>query len=195
MAPDNRAAAFGLGVEFGAPYIVVVLAALACTTTLDPSIELGEDDGSAGTGGQPVANCELFTSETKEYLMCPERLSQEAAAADCERRDASLVAVESAEENAFVATNSELVTMGDWWLGGTRDDAFVWSWPDGAVFWRGGPDGMAETGAFVRWKPGEPNNSSTTSPDPERCLALTPADDWNDRACALRVPYICERSP
>ena len=83
--------------------------------------------------------------------------------------------------------------MGDLWLGGARNDAYVWSWPDGTVFWRGGPDGMADDGAFAHWKPGEPNNASTTSPDPERCLAITPAGDWNDRACELRLPYICER--
>jgi hypothetical protein len=189
----RNAEAFGLAMEFGAPRIVSVLTALACTNTLDPSVVV-VDDGDAGTGGAPLATCELFTSEASEYMFCPEPLDRGAAAADCARRNATLVAVESPEENDFIATISESVLTGDWWLGGTRDDALVWSWPDGTVFWRGGPDGVAETGAFVRWKPGEPNNASTTSSDPEGCLAITPADDWNDRACELRVPYVCERS-
>ncbi len=173
-----------------------MLAAVACTTaTLDPSVVVGTDDGGAGTGGAPLTTCELFTTETAEYMICPERLGYEAAAADCQRRDATLVAVGSAEENDFIVVSAEAVVMGDLWLGGTRNDGLVWSWPDGTVFWRGGPDGVAEDGVFVFWKLGEPNNASTTSPNPERCLAVTPADDWNDRACELRLPYICERSP
>jgi hypothetical protein len=184
---------FASATEFGALQVACALSALACTTTLDPSVVVGGDaDGGAG---QELTSCELFTSASSEYFLCPERLENAAAAADCARRDAALAAIGSREENDFLATRSESVLLGDWWLGGTRDDALVWTWPSGDVFWRGGPEGTTEAGAFSFWKPGEPNNASTTSPDPERCLALTPADDWNDRACTLRVPYICERSP
>jgi hypothetical protein len=169
--------------------------ALACTTTLDPSVVLVGDGGAGGSEGETLTPCELFTSASSEYLVCPERLDNGAAAADCARRGATLAAIDSQAENDFIAARSESVLLGDWWLGGTRDDAMVWSWPDGTIFWRGGPDGTAEAGAFSFWKAGEPNNASTISPDPERCLALTPADDWNDRACTLSVPYICERAP
>jgi hypothetical protein len=184
----------GITANFGVPYIAVALAALGCTTTLDPSIDVrGVEVGAGGEAGEPPGTCRLFSSATSEYTLCRDPVDHETAAVDCTRRNASLASISSIQENDFVATNSESVLMGDWWLGGTRDDAFVWTWPDGSVFWRGGPDGMAEDGAFVRWKPGEPNNASTTSPDPERCLVITPADDWNDRACTLRVPYVCER--
>ena len=58
---------------------------------------------------------------------------------------------------------------------------------------RGGRDGSAEPGAFVLWQPGEPNNSSSTSTEPEACLALTVENaDWNDRSCSLSLPYVCE---
>lgn len=192
MSGTTRSAAFGLA---STSWIALGLTMLGCTTTLDPSVVVGGDEGEGGTGSGTLTTCELFTSETSEYMICAERLAYDAATADCERRDATLVVVESAEENDFIAVSAEAVVMGDVWLGGRRDGAFVWSWPDGTVFWRGGPDGTAENGVFVDWKPGEPNNASTTSPDPERCLALTPADDWNDRACELKLPYICERSP
>jgi hypothetical protein len=181
-------------VKFGHWCVAFALSTSACTTTLDPSVAVGGDGGAGGNGNQ-LTPCELFTSGSSEYLVCPERLDNAAAAADCERRDAALAAIGSREENEFIAARSESVFLGDWWLGGMRDDALVWSWPDDTIFWRGGPDGAAEPGAFSFWKMGEPNNASTTSPDPERCLALTPADDWNDRACALKVPYICERAP
>lgn len=187
---SRSAAAFGRAVEVGARCTALLLATVACTTTLDPSVDVG-----AGSGTGSLTSCELFTSEASEYMICPERTAFDAAAADCARRDATLVTVGSAAENDFIAASAGTVVIGDLWLGGTRNDAFVWSWPDGSVFWRGGPDGMAEAGVFADWKPGEPNNASTTSPDPERCLAMTPANDWNDRACALSLPYICERLP
>jgi hypothetical protein len=166
---------------------------LACTTTLDPSVLVEGNDGGSDAGGEPLAPCTSLTSGGSEYLFCPGRLTYAAAAVDCALRSATLCAVGSAAEDDFFTATAAAIAAGDWWLGGSRDDAFVWRWPDGSVFWRGGPDGVPESGVFVDWKPGEPNNESTTSPDPERCLALTPAGDWNDRACELLLPYVCER--
>lgn len=168
----------------------LLASALACTDTLDPSVVVG----GAGGPGEPLATCSLFTSGASEYVICPEPLDFEAAAADCARRSGTLAAADSAEENDFIATSTDGVVSGNLWLGGTRDDAYVWRWPDGTVFWRGGRDGTAEGDAFVRWQPGEPNDSSTVTTDPERCLALTLGNnDWNDRACSLGLPYVCER--
>jgi hypothetical protein len=151
------------------------------------------DDGGAETG-EPLVPCTTFASPVSEYFVCPGLLAHDAALGDCALRGATLAAIGSAEEDAFVAAGAIPVVSADLWLGGARDDAHVWSWGDGTVFWRGGPDGMVESGAYSHWKPGEPNNASTTSPDPERCLALTPAGDWNDRACELTIPYLCERA-
>jgi Lectin C-type domain len=173
-AKSSSTIVYRLAAYFGAAWIAVALAVLGCTTTLHPSIDVAGDDGGAGAGGEPPPSCELFRSAGREYFLCPEPTDHETAAVDCARRDATLAAIESQEENDFLAASSESLLMGDWWLGGTRNDALVWSWPDGTVFWRGGPDGTA---------------------DSERCLAITPADDWNDRACAVAVPYICERAP
>jgi hypothetical protein len=163
---------------------------LACTTTLEPSIVVDDDDG-----GEPLATCSLFLAAPSEYVVCPEPLAFEAAAADCARRGALLAGVGSAEENAFISASADGVVSGNLWLGGTRDDEYVWRWPDGTVFWRGGREGAAEDGAFVLWQPGEPNDSSTVTTDPERCLALTLGEsDWNDRACSITLPYVCERT-
>jgi len=167
-------------------------ALIACTNTLDPSV-LAAGDAGDSDGGDPLATCSLFTRAQSEYVICPQQLSFEAAALDCSRRDATLAAVGSADENDFIATSAFSITNDNLWLGGTRGDDYVWHWPDGSVFWRGGPNGAAEGGSFAIWVAGEPNDSSTVTTDPERCLALTATGNgWNDRAGSLYLPYICE---
>jgi hypothetical protein len=191
---NHTAARVTQGLELGAGCVALALAVLSCTTTLDPSVVVGDDGGEGGAGTEPLRPCNGVTLGASEYLLCSEPLAHAASAADCALRNATLAAVGSAEEDDFIAGRVDPIMNGDWWLGGSRDDTLVWSWPDGTVFWRGGPDGMAEDGAFVDWNSGEPNNASTTSTEPERCLALTPlGDDWNDRACELELPHVCER--
>lgn len=171
-------------------YAGLLGAAVSCTTTLDPSVP-----GTDGGADEPLPTCSEFMQAPSKYVVCPNRLDFQAAAFDCMRRGATLAAIGSAAEDDFVATSAGTVVNDDLWLGGTRDDEYVWRWPDSTVFWRGGPDGAAENGAFVSWLPGEPNDSSTTSTDPERCLALKfSRNDWNDRACSLKLPYACEQT-
>jgi hypothetical protein len=156
------------------------VALAACTTDLDPSVIPGDGvAGASGTGGsagegQVLATCSSFVElSAATYVICPEPMDFEAASADCLRRGATLAAVGSTQENAYIAGSANSLVNGNLWLGGTRDDDYVWRWPDGAVFWRGGPAGAPE--------------------GPERCLALTfNANNWNDRACSLRLPYVCE---
>jgi hypothetical protein len=164
----------------------------ACTNTLDPSVLVEGEDG----GAEPLATCSLFTMGQNQYVICPEPLEYEEASRDCARRLATLAAIGSGDENEFVATSARSIVNETLWLGGTRDDGYVWRWPDNSVFWRGGPGGSAEGESFVTWVPGEPNDSSTVTTDPERCLALTyAANGWNDRACSLALPYVCEHPP
>lgn len=157
-----------------------------CTVTLDPIV--GDADAT------PLATCSRVLDAASEYVICPEPLDFAAAAADCALRGLSLAAVGSAAEADLLGTFVDDLISGNLWLGGARDDAYVWRWPDGSIFWRGGRDGAAEGDAYVRWQPGEPNDSSTVTTDPERCLAMTlGGNDWNDRACSLQLPYVCER--
>jgi Lectin C-type domain len=157
---------------------------LGCTTTLDPThLEL--------------ASCSSADIASSRYFLCSTALDYADAAQQCALRGASLAAITSAEQNAAVADAAfAKVNVGNVWIGGTRSDAFVWSWPDGSVFWQGVQDGAAEPGAFVLWQPGEPNNSSSTTGGPERCLALTVENsDWVDRSCSLSLPFVCESAP
>ncbi|MGC4087679.1 MAG: C-type lectin domain-containing protein [Polyangiaceae bacterium] len=154
---------------------------VGCYTTLDPT-RLGQRE------------CAAISIDARQYAVCAEPLDQAAAAEDCALRGAHLAAIGSADENTAIAQAAfSMLNSSNLWLGGTRTDDFVWSWPDGSVFWRGGRDGSVEPGAFVLWQPGEPNNSSSTSAEPEACLALTVENaDWNDRSCSLSLPYLCE---
>ncbi len=211
--PDgHRATSLAVSGALAIRYASLLVALASCTTDLEPSVlavggygggGAGSGGGastggagSGGTGGEPLATCSSFVEiAPPEYVICPEPLDFEAAATDCARRSATLAAVGSAEENAYIAQSASSLVNGNLWLGGTRDDQHVWRWPDGTVFWRGGPDGSAEGNTYVRWLPGEPNDSSTVTTDPERCLALTfTGDNWNDRACSLQLPYICEQA-
>lgn len=151
----------------------------ACYTTLDPT--------------HLETQCTAVTLASAQYSVCSTPLDHASAAADCARRGAHLAAVGSAEEDTSLALTASSIVKGNLWLGGTRSDDFVWSWPDGTVFWRGERDGSAESSAFVRWQNGEPNNSSSIGAPSEACLALTAENaDWNDRSCDLQLPYVCE---
>jgi hypothetical protein len=140
------------------------------------------------------AACSLVEVLGEKYAICEAPLNQAAAELDCELRGAHLAALESAEENDAVAAAVFAVVSGsNVWLGGSRDDDFAWSWPNGDVFWRGGRGGAAYGAALVVWQAGEPNITSSQTGDAVACLALTvERADWNDRSCELALPYVCE---
>lgn len=183
------------------------------TTTLDPSDKgFTAPDGSAGassdsSGGTPSGSAgasnapepngvELPPCEAlpEGRLLCGRPLAFAAAAYDCSLRGGYLAEIDSAAENEAVALAAGQAVGTNVWLGGTRTVDFVWAWgTSSAIFWTGGSDGTPEDGVYVNWAPGEPNNRSTVSDEPEKCLALTlGGNDWNDRACSLELPYACE---
>jgi hypothetical protein len=164
-----------------------------------PGLELeaaepGPADANESTDVRSPGACVSVLGMEGEYLICTEPLVESAAAAECMRRGARLVAIKSAEEDAFVYAELQLYANGNVWLGGTRDDNMLWSWPDGSSFWMGRFDGAAVGGSYTNWKSGEPNNSSTVSNEPEQCMVMSLTDGgWNDRACSLSLEYICQR--
>jgi hypothetical protein len=165
----------------------------ACSTTLDPTIE-PQADGAPVTAADCV---ELENSGSRYWICLAPLVSFDAAERECRSRGAELASVESQAENDFLSASTQgLATHTNLWLGGSRDDDHVWSWPSGLVFWRGLSDGEAPPGSFANWKAGEPNDASTVSDQPERCAVLTLFDtQWNDRSCSLELSYYCESSP
>jgi hypothetical protein len=191
------------------------LGAAGCTTTLDPTTldeaevdpEPKPDDllptsgcsAADGMGGVAFSDCAdlppcTIVGEERAHLLCEHALSYDAASHECRLRGGYLVEVDSEAENFSIAEAAWDTVGTNVWLGGRRTEAFVWAWERSQiVFWRGEESGAPEDGVFVTWQPGEPNNSSTVSDEPEKCLALTLAEvDWNDRACSLELPFACE---
>lgn len=187
----------------------------SCSTILDPTTETTSDPapdptpdptpteepvcGPQGVAGASFSTCAelpdcLAAGPEQQHLICEHALSYEAAAHECELRGGHLAEVNSAEENELLAEAAGFSVGTNVWLGGIRNEAFVWSWErSGVVFWRGDRFGTPEPDVYVKWAPGEPNDSSTVSDEPEKCLALTlGGSDWNDRACSLELPFVCE---
>jgi len=162
-------------------WLTIPLVLGGCDTTLEP-VRLGR------------AACSNVEVLGQKYEICETPLEHAAAEQDCRLHHAQLAALDSAEKDDAVAKEVfALVSSSNVWLGGTRDEDLVWSWSNGNVFWRGGRDGATEPAAFARWQAGEPNNSNSQTGEAEACLALTAEGaDWNDRSCALRLPYVCE---
>lgn len=185
----------------------------SCTTTLDPTTldspaqeepepvvpEPPLCGAQEALGGATFSSCVDLTpcevvGEAGRHLLCAHELSYDAASHECRLRGGYLVEIDSAEENALVAVAAGQAVGTNVWLGGRRSETFVWAWEySQTVFWRGDRNGVPEENVFVAWEPGEPNNTSTVSDEPEKCLVLTLGDvDWNDRACSLQLPFACE---
>ena len=196
---------------WGLTGLAVNLLCSGCTTTLDPTtLETGpsdpepidppvgcaEEDGMAGATFSSCVELEPCSSvgQEEDYLLCSHTLSYEAASHECRLRGGYLAEVNSEAENRLLADAANQTVGTNVWLGGKRSETFVWAWEQSQiVFWRGERDGTPEENVFVVWQADEPNNSSTVSDEPEKCLALTSEDaDWNDRACSLDLPFACE---
>ena len=121
-----------------------------------------------GGEGSVLPICTRFSLGPSDYSICPEPLDFAAAAADCIRRGATLAVIGSEAEDEFVAASAAGVVDDDSWLGGTRDDSYVWRWADNTIFWRGGPDGAPPGTMPSPMAPRRANDSSTVTNEPER---------------------------
>ncbi|XP_052790127.1 perlucin-like protein [Mya arenaria] len=97
----------------------------------------------------------------------------------CQERNAHLVHINDASENAFVKAHARLTRYDYWWIGLT--DIFqegVWRWIDD---WT--------PADYLDWLTGGPNSAS------ERCGDLLYFEnfDWNDATCGYSLLSICEK--
>lgn len=192
--------------------MLVLAVGSACSVTLDPTSTSPNSASSGGSGaapssgggnaggasgaptsGEPHPGCVALSETSVVLVVCPVALSHAAASTDCEAQGGHLASIRSLADNAALVANASSAETTNLWLGGKRDEAHFWSWPDGTTFWHGRFDGAAPEGVFTNFLAGEPNNTSSTTGGAEACLAISGSTGgWNDRACDLVLSYVCE---
>lgn len=149
---------------------------------------------NAGTAGASTEDCQLATYQGHTYGFCGGAASAAAARSKCEALGMSMVAVESAGENAFVLASMS----GNSWLGASdeaRQQRWLWLATD-MPFWDDGP----LDGAYHDFMPGNPNNNGANQTN-EDCLVIfgggpNDAGHWNDLSCDFGFyQAACESKP
>lgn len=149
-------------------------------------------DGEVDQGACP-AGCQAVGQGNVIYTVCSTERSWTLARDACTSLGATLVRVDSADENAFVRLLSRSIPRDEVWLGGSdRDAEGVWRWVEGDVpFWQGAQasaGGSAKNGLFNAWNAGDPGNSAD-----EDCALMQGGADWRDANCNDLKAYVCAR--
>ena len=124
----------------------------------------------------------------RSYLFCGaggDRLSFLDAARFCAAEGYSMVKIETAAENAFIAAEMAAISAGnDWWIGLSDYMSAVWYWA---------ADLTAAT--YTNWRPGQPNDSGDCAEmDPSETVMGT-LGSWNDVPCDETKRFVCEAGP
>jgi hypothetical protein len=118
------------------------------------------------------------------YMLLNGPLPHVGAQAACLALGANLAVIETAGEQALVATLAVQHPAGlpDVWLGATDvviEGTFVWV-------------NLALV-VYDNWRDGEPNNGGDNGEDCGVIEGDTAANEWDDRSCLSLYPSICER--
>ncbi len=125
-------------------------------------------EGIEGIEGGP-------TSSGSCYGISRQRLPWDEALAVCQRWGGSLVSINSADEDALLASTLNVTV----WIGASdraREGNFVWA--NGEPF------------LFERFAAGEPNDAFNV----QDCVERRVDGSWGDRACSVDNFFVCERA-
>ena len=112
----------------------------------------------------------------------------ENAKEECEKWNASLVKVESREENDFIITKVLPTDKEEnYWIGlSDSDNENDWKWTDGT---------RLDSDGYKNWRGPEPDNQNGN----EDCVIIVRQSTdpyhygkWSDNSCSLENKYICE---
>ncbi len=122
-----------------------------------------------------VCGCVERSYDGNTYAFCATTVPWDDAKSACQARDANLVKIEDAAENAWVESQG---VPPDSWLG-LSDGGLegYWRWTDGS---------LADQ-IYTNWSTSEPNGSSN-----ENCVNMSSGGTWNDLPCSWDLPFICE---
>lgn len=126
--------------------------------------------------------------DDRGVAICIESVQWLTAETLCSSLDGSLVKIDDEEYVSPIAIeiNTQL-GIGNMWMGANDIELEgSWRWPDGTVFWEGGPGGMPADDAFVPWAANEPSVG-------ERCGFAAWSSEWGNVHCNVSLPgYICD---
>ncbi|CAH1781368.1 unnamed protein product [Owenia fusiformis] len=102
----------------------------------------------------------------------------------CNKNQAYLASIHTAEEQAFVAGQvraNDVGTFGRMWIGlNELDQGKGYQWSDGSAL------------QYTNWADNEPNDQDRT----ELCVDMWIADGkWNDEHCTVLLPFVCKKLP
>jgi len=121
------------------------------------------------------------------YLFCPTPALIDAAVTTCMTFGGSVTAIESANENNFVAaTATSRFGAVPIWLGAVENPDTNWHWFSSFTdtFSNGS---TCVSPNYCNWAAGEPNGGTAI-----HCLELTPQSQWSDVRCDVGPkPYVC----
>jgi uncharacterized membrane protein len=136
--------------------------AISFGTATPGSLNVTCNGGSYCTGTSTIYN------QGSWYHFCSARTcTWEDAANGCRSAGASLVAIDSAAEQQYVASHPDWSDVSLWLGGNDRATEGQWYWSSpsseqgGARFWSGGPTGSAQGGAYTNWDSNEPNTTAS----------------------------------
>ena len=127
---------------------------------------------------------------TSCYKLVKPSKTWENATKECEKWNASLVKVDSREENDFIKT--ELLPTdkdGNYWIGlSDSENEGNWMWTDGT---------QLDSDGYKNWGDKQPKNNNDNDED---CVLIRIRESdpdhygkWYDRPCSLDKKYICEK--
>jgi hypothetical protein len=153
--------------------------------------------------------CTGFALSGHGYMYCSPIGDVIAAKLRCFKQNMHLAWIESAAENAALATAVPAIANRPYnggnqagpYIGGTdvvKEGTFVWG--DGTVFWTGGLMGSPAGTAFYNWAHDEPNDNGTAAEGGEDCIEFLLEDgtiglkgQWNDVPCSNPIyETLCE---
>lgn len=139
--------------------------------------------GTALTAGCDTAAlpCTVQVSNGRTYLFCNQSLSWTAARDYCQAQGFNLATINSAAENAFVASSANAVAAStSWWIG------YNDSKTEGQYIWQ---DGASAT--YLAWAAGKPTGAANND-----CVQIASnGATWSDTTCATTQRFVCEGIP
>uniref|UniRef100_A0A8D3EBR6 Collectin-12 n=1 Tax=Scophthalmus maximus TaxID=52904 RepID=A0A8D3EBR6_SCOMX len=149
-----------------------------------PVISMGpvslQDEAVAPTLWALGCSVEWVNHRDKCYFFSKDLHSFDDAKAMCESKSALLLIINDMEEQKWLETQT--FGKGYFWIGLTdREEENVWHWLDGTQ------------PAFMKWKPGQPDNWGQGNQLGEDCAGLIHEGLWNDFFCEDLISYICEK--